>query len=52
MTDLAHKTQIQQVGTVFVPVTDQARALDFYLNKLGFESLRDYHSNTAFSTRR
>jgi catechol 2,3-dioxygenase-like lactoylglutathione lyase family enzyme len=41
MTDTAHRTQISQVGTVFVPVTDQDRALDFYLTKLGFEKRFD-----------
>jgi predicted enzyme related to lactoylglutathione lyase len=35
-------TQIKQVGTVFVPVTDQDRALTFYLEKLGFEKRGDF----------
>jgi len=35
------KTQIEQVGTVFVPVRDQDKALDFYTNKLGFEKRVD-----------
>jgi catechol 2,3-dioxygenase-like lactoylglutathione lyase family enzyme len=30
-------TRITQVGTVMVPVSDQDRALDFYVGKLGFE---------------
>jgi catechol 2,3-dioxygenase-like lactoylglutathione lyase family enzyme len=34
-------TRITQVGTVGVPVTDQDRALEFYLGKLGFEKRRD-----------
>ncbi len=33
---------ITQVGTVFVPVADQDRALEFYLEKLGFEKLGDW----------
>jgi catechol 2,3-dioxygenase-like lactoylglutathione lyase family enzyme len=35
-------TRISQVGTVFVPVSDQDRALEFYLDKLGFEKRADY----------
>lgn len=42
MTDTNIMTQINQVGTVFVPVTDQDRALDFYLTKLGFEKRGDF----------
>jgi catechol 2,3-dioxygenase-like lactoylglutathione lyase family enzyme len=34
-------TQITQVGTVIVPVSDQDRALEFYLDKLGFEKRTD-----------
>jgi catechol 2,3-dioxygenase-like lactoylglutathione lyase family enzyme len=34
-------TQITQVGTVIVPVTDQDRALEFYLETLGFEKRTD-----------
>ena len=33
----AHKTHIADVRTVGVPVSDQDRALEFYLEKLGFE---------------
>jgi catechol 2,3-dioxygenase-like lactoylglutathione lyase family enzyme len=33
---------IEQVGTVFVPVTDQGRALDFYVGKLGFQKRFDF----------
>jgi hypothetical protein len=42
MTDTANKTRITQVGTVFVPVADQDRALEFYLYKLGFEKRADF----------
>jgi len=31
------KTGIEQVGIVMVPVSDQDRALEFYVEKLGFE---------------
>ncbi len=34
-------TNISQVGTVFVPVSDQDQALDFYISKLGFEKRVD-----------
>src|SRR3954451_13605800 len=34
-------TRIAQVGTVMVPVSDQDRALDFYVEKLGFEKRTD-----------
>ncbi len=33
--------RITHVGTVAVPVTDQERALEFYVRKLGFEKRRD-----------
>jgi catechol 2,3-dioxygenase-like lactoylglutathione lyase family enzyme len=36
------RTHISQVGTVFVPVADQERALRFYLEKLGFEKRADF----------
>jgi catechol 2,3-dioxygenase-like lactoylglutathione lyase family enzyme len=40
---MAHtETPISQVGTVFVPVADQDRALAFYLDKLGFEKRGDF----------
>jgi catechol 2,3-dioxygenase-like lactoylglutathione lyase family enzyme len=42
MTDTAPATRINQVGTVFVPVTDQDRALEFYLDQLGFEKRADF----------
>jgi catechol 2,3-dioxygenase-like lactoylglutathione lyase family enzyme len=41
MTETATKTRITQVGTVIVPVSDQDRALEFYLDKLGFEKRSD-----------
>ena len=34
-------THITKVETVGLPVTDQDRALEFYLGKLGFEKRRD-----------
>ena len=34
--------RISQVGTVFIPVGDQDRALEFYLDKLGFEKRADF----------
>jgi catechol 2,3-dioxygenase-like lactoylglutathione lyase family enzyme len=42
MNDTAATTRITQVGTVFVPVTDQDRALEFYVDKLGFEKRGDF----------
>jgi catechol 2,3-dioxygenase-like lactoylglutathione lyase family enzyme len=36
------RTRISQVGTVFVPVADQDRALEFYVGKLGFEKRGDF----------
>ena len=36
-----NKTRISDVRTVGVPVTDQARAVEFYLDKLGFEKRLD-----------
>jgi catechol 2,3-dioxygenase-like lactoylglutathione lyase family enzyme len=38
---MANKTHITEVRTVAVPVTDQDRALDFYVGKLGFEKRMD-----------
>src|ERR1700682_5293488 len=34
-------TQISQVATVIVPVSDQDRAIEFYSEKLGFEKRAD-----------
>jgi catechol 2,3-dioxygenase-like lactoylglutathione lyase family enzyme len=38
---MSRTTRITGVGTVGVPVTDQDRALDFYVGTLGFEKRRD-----------
>jgi catechol 2,3-dioxygenase-like lactoylglutathione lyase family enzyme len=38
---MSRTTRIIGVGTVGVPVTDQDRALEFYVGKLGFETRRD-----------
>jgi catechol 2,3-dioxygenase-like lactoylglutathione lyase family enzyme len=38
---VSRTTRITGVGTVGVPVTDQDRALEFYVGKLGFEKRRD-----------
>jgi catechol 2,3-dioxygenase-like lactoylglutathione lyase family enzyme len=35
------RTHITQVGTVIVPVADQDRAVEFYVEKLGFEKRMD-----------
>src|SRR5213083_1892380 len=40
-TETGTRTQITQVGTVIVPVSDQDRALEFYLDTLGFEKRVD-----------
>ena len=42
MTDVAAATSLSEVGTVFIPVTDQERALAFFLDKLGFEKRADF----------
>ena len=34
-------TKITEVGTVIVPVSDQGRALEFYIGTLGFEKRLD-----------
>jgi catechol 2,3-dioxygenase-like lactoylglutathione lyase family enzyme len=41
MAETETRTHIAQVGTVIVPVSDQNRALEFYLDKLGFEKRTD-----------
>jgi catechol 2,3-dioxygenase-like lactoylglutathione lyase family enzyme len=41
MAETEAATQITQVATVLVPVSDQDRALDFYLDSLGFEKRTD-----------
>ena len=38
----SHRASITQVGTVFVPVSDQDRALEFYTERLGFEKRSDF----------
>ncbi len=35
------KTLIAKVGRVMIPVSDQDRAIDFYVQKLGFEKCAD-----------
>jgi catechol 2,3-dioxygenase-like lactoylglutathione lyase family enzyme len=42
MAAITNTTCITQVATVFVPVSDQDRALEFYLDKLGFEKRVDF----------
>jgi catechol 2,3-dioxygenase-like lactoylglutathione lyase family enzyme len=42
---MADTTHITEVRTVAVPVTDQDRALDFYVGKLGFEKRMDARFN-------
>jgi catechol 2,3-dioxygenase-like lactoylglutathione lyase family enzyme len=42
MTDSPNTSHISEVGTVFVPVADQARALAFYVEVLGFEKRVDF----------
>jgi catechol 2,3-dioxygenase-like lactoylglutathione lyase family enzyme len=41
MTDTTTRTHITQVGTVIIPVSDQDRAVAFYVEKLGFEKRSD-----------
>lgn len=41
MSETSTSTHITQLGTVIVPVSDQDRALEFYLDKLGFEKRVD-----------
>ena len=41
MSDTDTTTHITQLGTVMVPVSDQDRALEFYVEKLGFEKRAD-----------
>jgi catechol 2,3-dioxygenase-like lactoylglutathione lyase family enzyme len=42
MTEASSSTRITQVGTVFVPVSDQDRARAFYTERLGFELRGDW----------
>jgi catechol 2,3-dioxygenase-like lactoylglutathione lyase family enzyme len=41
MAETQSSTRISAVGRVVLPVTDQDRALDFYVGKLGFEKRVD-----------
>ncbi len=41
MTDTTTDIRITQVGTVMVPVTDQDKAVEFFVDKLGFEVRQD-----------
>jgi catechol 2,3-dioxygenase-like lactoylglutathione lyase family enzyme len=41
MSETETKTRITQVGVVMVPVTDQDRAIEFYVGKLGLEKRSD-----------
>ena len=41
MAETGTRTRITEVGTVMVPVADQDRAVDFYVDKLGFEKRSD-----------
>jgi catechol 2,3-dioxygenase-like lactoylglutathione lyase family enzyme len=41
MSKLASKLNLSQVGRVIVPVSDTDRALDFYVDTLGFEKVVD-----------
>ena len=41
MSENVAMTRITQVGTIGVPVNDQDRALEFYRDKLGFETRMD-----------
>jgi catechol 2,3-dioxygenase-like lactoylglutathione lyase family enzyme len=42
MAQNANATGISQVATVFIPVADQDRALEFYVEKLGFEKRAEF----------
>jgi catechol 2,3-dioxygenase-like lactoylglutathione lyase family enzyme len=41
MADTKSKTNIAGVGVVMVPVSDQDKAIEFYVDKLGFEKRSD-----------
>jgi catechol 2,3-dioxygenase-like lactoylglutathione lyase family enzyme len=41
MPDTTSTTRITQLGTVIVPVSDQDKALEFYVGTLGFEKRAD-----------
>jgi predicted enzyme related to lactoylglutathione lyase len=42
------KVKVQKVSTVVVPVTDQERALDFYINTVGLEKRVDISVGDQF----
>ena len=42
MTDAQNQIHFTEIGTVFVPVSDQERALTFYVDQLGFETRADF----------
>lgn len=41
MNEMNTRTRLTELHTVAIPVTDQDRALEFYLGKLGFEKRMD-----------
>jgi catechol 2,3-dioxygenase-like lactoylglutathione lyase family enzyme len=41
MPDTSTSTRITQIGTVIIPVSDQDQAVNFYVEKLGFEKRSD-----------
>ena len=41
MAETQSRTRISEVGRVMIPVTDQDRAIDFYVGTLGFEKRSD-----------
>ena len=41
MAETSTRTSITQIGTVIVPVADQDRSVEFYIDKLGFEKRMD-----------
>ena len=42
------RTRINQIGTVCIPVADQDRMIDFYVDKLGFEKRADVPFGGAY----
>jgi catechol 2,3-dioxygenase-like lactoylglutathione lyase family enzyme len=42
MAESTARTQITHIATVLVPVTDQDRALEFFVEQLGFEQRADF----------
>ena len=41
MADTKSNTRISEVGVVMIPVSDQDKAIEFYVEKLGFEKRSD-----------